>query len=96
MIVDTTGATYKRVQEDDRKGEARECIGIVPIITTAANAMHAQSLINVSLAHTSAYEVIGDLAEGMNGLAALNGANTLRESDLVNRLNTCGYFGQQT
>lgn len=95
LIVDTTGATYKRVQEDDRKGEARECIGIVPVITTAANAMQAQSLINVSLTQTSAYEVIGCLEGTVNGLQALSATNTLRETDLVNRLNTCGYFGTQ-
>lgn len=45
VIVDTTGATYGRVVEDERKGEKRECLGIVPIVTTAVNAMQAQQLI---------------------------------------------------
>ena len=40
LIVDTTGATYKRVPEDIRKGKDREVIGIVPIVTTAANALY--------------------------------------------------------
>ena len=99
LIVDTTGATYQKVQEDDRKGEPRELIGIVPVVTTAANALFAQSLINVGLTQTSAYEVIGDRnpidPEAMNGLNTLNGTYYLRESDLANRLNTCGYFGKQ-
>ena len=47
LIVDTTGATYSKITEDTRKGVARELIGIVPIVTTAANAMYAQSLIDV-------------------------------------------------
>ena len=41
LIVDTTGATYNRVVEDDRKGFEREVIGIIPVVTTAANALYA-------------------------------------------------------
>jgi len=40
LIVDTTGATYGRVMENERKGEQRELIGIVPVVTTAANALY--------------------------------------------------------
>lgn len=47
LIVDTTGATYGRVVEDDRKGMKRECIGIIPIVTTAANALYAQNYITL-------------------------------------------------
>lgn len=58
LIVDTTAATYGRVQEDDRKGVKREVIGIVPVVTTAANAMYAQSYLSVSLSAVRNYEVI--------------------------------------
>lgn len=47
LIVDTTGATYGRVVEDYRKGVQRECIGIVPVVTTAANGLYVQNYINV-------------------------------------------------
>jgi hypothetical protein len=40
LIVDTTGATYNRVVEDTRKGQKREVIGIIPVVTTAANALY--------------------------------------------------------
>lgn len=47
LIVDTTGATYNRVVEDFRKGYQREVIGIMPVVTTAANALYAQNYINL-------------------------------------------------
>ena len=47
LIVDTTGATYNRVSEDSRKGYKREVIGIVPVVTTAANAMYVQNLLSL-------------------------------------------------
>ena len=46
-IVDKTCATLNKVPEDKRKGSKRELIGIIPVVTTAANALYAQSLINV-------------------------------------------------
>lgn len=48
LIVDTTGATYNRVIEDERKGVNREAIGIIPVVTTAANALYAQNYINLT------------------------------------------------
>ncbi len=41
LIVDTTLGTYGKVTEDDRRGNKREVIGIVPVVTTAANALYA-------------------------------------------------------
>lgn len=41
LIVDTTAGTYKKVAEDDRKNDKREVIGVVPVVTTAANALFA-------------------------------------------------------
>jgi hypothetical protein len=45
LIVDKTCSTYKKIPEDTRKGVNRELIGIMPVVTTAANAMYAQKLI---------------------------------------------------
>ena len=48
LIVDTTGATYNRVVEDTRKGQKREVIGIIPVVTTAANALYVQNYLEVN------------------------------------------------
>lgn len=56
LIVDTTGATYGRIQEDDRKGVNRELIGIVPVVTTAANALYVQNMISVDIQNIYHYE----------------------------------------
>ena len=56
LIVDTTLATYNRVTEDTRKGSKRELIGIIPVVTTAANGMLAQSLIQPDLSNYVKYE----------------------------------------
>ena len=48
LIVDTTGATYNRVTEDYRRGKNREVIGIIPVVTTAANAMYVQNYLSVT------------------------------------------------
>jgi hypothetical protein len=65
IIVDTTGATYNRVPEDSRKGENREVIGIVPVVTTAANALYAQCMIQLnSLSSVAKYESLcGDVLQ---------------------------------
>ena len=60
LIVDKTCATYKKIPEDHRKGQDREMIGILPVITTAANALYAQSLINVEPQNAKYFEVIGE------------------------------------
>jgi len=41
VIIDKTCATYKKIPEDTRKGIDRELIGIMPVVTTAANALYA-------------------------------------------------------
>lgn len=102
LIVDTTGGTYSKVTEDDRKGEAREVIGIVPVVTTAANALLAQNYINVEKQNLKDYEVIEpkilstlEVTEEMkeNGV---KGSAGLKESDMVNLINTRGYYFQKT
>lgn len=43
LVVDKTRKTYGKVPEDKfHKNDGRELIGIIPIITTAANALYAQ------------------------------------------------------
>ena len=58
IIVDTTGSTLGKITEDYRKGIDRELIGIVPVVTTAANALLAQTMITVGNNEVSAYESI--------------------------------------
>lgn len=65
IIVDKTQAQYDEVPVDQyHKGNNQQIIGIVPIITTAANALYYQKMIDideedaVQLEH---YEAVGDL-----------------------------------
>ena len=103
LIVDTTNATYSRVKEDSRLGQKREVIGIVPVVTTAANALYAQSLIQLDLGEISAYESLkGDSVKSLeatdeegkilsiDGIEMKNGG--LLETDLVYRFNTNNYY----
>jgi hypothetical protein len=60
LIADVAFNSYNRIQEDKlRKDEKRELIGIMPVITTAANAMYTQGLIDVTVENTYNYETIG-------------------------------------
>lgn len=103
LIVDTTGASYSKVKEDSRKGQKREVIGIIPVVTTAANAMYAQSLIQLNLDEISDYEPLKhDSAKALEAYDAegnvlsIDGnemcTGGLLETDLVNRFNTNSYF----
>lgn len=89
LIVDTTGGTYAKVTEDSRKGKAREVIGLVPVVTTAANAMYAQSLLNVSqLSDVQKFEAIAGTY--MTSLSSAN--NGLSVTDCVVPFNTSQKF----
>ena len=69
LVLDKTCATLGKVVEDERKGVARELIGIFPVVTTAANALYAQSMISVADSRVSAYEpVTGTKTLSGNGL----------------------------
>lgn len=60
LIADVAFNCYNRIQEDKtRKDEKRELIGIMPVITTAANAMYTQGIIDVADEHAFVYETIG-------------------------------------
>ena len=59
LVVDKTRHPYVKIPEDKaHKDDKREMIGIIPIITTAANALYAQSLINVDDGNVTDYETI--------------------------------------
>jgi len=93
LIVDTTAGTYKKVAEDDRKGDKREVIGIVPVVTTAANALFAQSLIKTDIEDVKYIETLkGDRLNTLNANGRSN--DGLLASDFASRLNTEGkwYF----
>ncbi len=94
LIVDKTCATYKKIPEDRRKGKNRELIGIVPVVTTAANALYAQKLINVDDINAKYYESIGniliqdDAVPGLSGGGVYNNALSAPNPDFVKQLNS--------
>ncbi len=95
MIFDKTCGTYKKIPEDKRKGQDREIVGIVPVITTAANALYAQKLINVEVQNAKYYETIGNIVTqgGENDGISANTLETAESSyqqnnDLVRQVNS--------
>ena len=110
LIVDTTGATYNQVVEDYRKGQKREVIGIIPIVTTAANALYAQNYINLNNNELSDVNKFESLCG--ESLIALNATNSegqtlnidgvemttdgLLSNDLVSYIATDSYFHNVT
>lgn len=61
VIADIAFNTYDKIPEDDRKNEKREMVGIMPVITTAANALYAQKLIDVAKENVIGFETIGKI-----------------------------------
>lgn len=61
VIADIAFNTYGKIPEDTRKDNRREMVGIMPVVTTAANAMLAQQLINVPKENVIGYETIGKI-----------------------------------
>ena len=100
VIVDKTCATYKMIDADKRKGTQREILGIVPVITTAANALYTQSLIDVKPYRVKFYEPLGKidtLRGGTGGILAGDATSPedndkhlsdLYNTDLVEQLNS--------
>lgn len=93
VIVDTTGATYGKVVEDYRTGIKREVIGIVPIVTTAANALYAQKMINVELSNLSSYEVLSE--NNLNTLVVTDSDNNVIVED-EQELSNQGFLGSDS
>jgi len=107
LIVDKTGQTYKRVVEDDRKGVDREVIGVVPIVTTAANALYVQNYISCEVQDIRRFESIGGSffktlnATDENGDTLSIDKYTMRNSglssiDLVKYIATDSYYSNIT
>ena len=95
VIVDTTGSTLGKITEDYRKGIERELIGIVPVVTTAANALLAQTMITVGNNEVSAYESIA--AKQLGTIKDKDGNyRNLLESDLNGLINTANFYYEQT
>lgn len=94
LIADKTCATYKKIPEDMRKGKNRELLGIVPVITTAANALYAQKLINVDNTNAKYYESIGnilvqdDSVPGLSGGGVYGNELSAANPDFVKQLNS--------
>lgn len=88
VIIDKTCATYKKIQEDHRKGQERELLGIVPVVTTAANAMYAQKLIEVEPRLARYYEPIGDIKTLFDATSGIVGNAMAPNQDLVTQLNS--------
>jgi hypothetical protein len=85
LVVDKTRKGYVKIPEDKNHKDAQkesgdtkytecEMIGIIPIITTAANALQAQALINVDKKNIHEYETV-------ESVETLGGLNTIT-SDL--------------
>jgi hypothetical protein len=100
MIADIAFNTYDKVPEDTRKNEKREMIGIMPVITTAANAMYAQRLIEVDKACVIGYETVGkirtlnaamQLSAGYPALSVLT-TNEISAADMARLVNTKEYY----
>ena len=102
IIADVSFNTYGKIQEDTRKKEKREMIGIMPVVTTAANAMYAQKLIDVANENVIGYETIGDVqtvdvAKDLDLIARFKEfedykPNTMLTSDAAVLLNTRDYY----
>ena len=104
MIADVAFNTYSRIPEDIRKNENRELVGIMPVITTAANALQAQSLISVDNKNIIGFETIGQintldaasqLVEQNPKLSCL-GSKTVLTSDMCKLINTRDYYKEVT
>lgn len=86
MIFDKTCASYKKIQEDSRKGQKRELLGIVPVVTTAANAMYSQKLIDVEDHLAKYYETVAGITTLSNQTDGI--ADGTYNPDLVKQLNS--------
>ena len=84
IIYDKTFGTYSRIQEDSRKNVDCELIGILPVITTAANAMYVQNLINVEKQNVKNYETVGTIKNLLS--------NEVLSGDTCKLLNSDNYY----
>lgn len=103
VIADIAFNTYGKIPEDNRKNEKREMVGIMPVITTAANALYAQKLIDVEKENVLGYETIGNivtldgtqLSDQFPETAKLV-PNRVKDIDLCKPLNTRYHYSEIT
>ena len=93
VIVDTTCGTLKPIVEDERKGVAREMIGIMPVVTTAANALFAQKYLEVENQCAIGYETIGC---PITVKTDDQPCNNVLEKDCCRLLNTGSWYSEIT
>ena len=99
VIADIAFNTYGRIPEDKRKNEKREMVGIMPVITTAANALYAQKLIDVANENVLGFETIGQvrtldatqLSDSFPETSALTSL-ALSSADMCQLLNTRNHY----
>lgn len=95
LIADVAFNCYNRIPEDAaRKEDDRELIGIMPVVTTAANAMLAQGLISARNVEACNYETIGAIRT-LNAGATLDGypaAKELLPSDCAKMVNSRDHY----
>lgn len=85
IIADKTCGTLAKIVEDDRKGQARQLIGIFPVVTTVANALYAQNMINVADSEVSAYESVqNSVTQDKTSLRAVDLVKQFSNSENVN------------
>ena len=77
LIVDKTRKAYGMIPEDanHKSDYDRQLIGIIPVVTTAANALQAQAMIDVAKERVPQYESIKDVL-------TLSGCNDMEEGEL--------------
>ena len=99
VIADVSFNQYGKISEDKRKNEKCELVGIMPVVTTAANAMLAQSLIDVEPQNVVGYEAVGmirtiDAAALSSEDPSLSGlqSNMVKDDDTAQLLNTKGWY----
>lgn len=97
-IVDKTCGTLKSIPEDTRKGERRQMIGIVPVVTTVANALYAQNFIDLDVEEIENYETVTGAVTKSNESDFENlyiDSNTLLPSDVTRRFCQADRTGEE-
>ena len=85
IIADKTCGTLQNIVEDDRKGQKRQLIGIFPVVTTVANALYAQNMIDVPDSDVSAYESIdGAINQDKDGFRPVDLVKQFSNKDNAN------------
>lgn len=86
IIVDKTCQQYKKIVNGGHKtGSDREVIGILPVVTTAANALYAQNYLSVEKQNAYKYESIGKIG-------ALSVSDCIDNNDCARPVNTANWY----